>query len=105
VPSRPAAVCRLSKLLAANPTLADATVKLAGSPNLSNGSAAAINIRGRSARFMLAMKRRLRLLGVRVGSLAKPGQTAAARKRRPAAGQGDTAEELPFERSDVPATP
>ena len=48
---------------------------------------------------------RLRLLGVRAGSLAKPGQAVAARRRQAAAGPGDTGQELPFEGSDVPATP
>ncbi len=50
------------------------------------------------------LNRRLRLLGVRAGSLAKAGQAVAARKRRPAASDRDTGEELPFERSDEPAT-
>jgi DNA polymerase-4 len=49
------------------------------------------------------LKLKLRLLGVRAGSLAKPGQAVAARRRRPAAGDRDASDELPFEHSDAPA--
>jgi len=50
------------------------------------------------------LTRRLRLLGVRVGSLAKAGQLVDARPRRPRPAPQDMDEELPFERCDVSAT-
>jgi DNA polymerase-4 len=44
------------------------------------------------------LKRRLRLLGVRAGSLAKAGQSVAARQRRAAAAAPRAEDELPFDR-------
>jgi DNA polymerase-4 len=49
------------------------------------------------------LKRRLRLLGVRVGSLAKAGQAAEARARRPRPAAPVLDGELPFDRSEAQA--
>jgi DNA polymerase IV len=51
------------------------------------------------------LKLRLRLLGVRVGSLGKAGQRAAARKPRAAAPASDAGDELPFDRAIAPVIP
>jgi DNA polymerase IV len=51
------------------------------------------------------LKLRLRLLGVRAGSLAKAGQAPPARARRRQPVPQDTADELPFDHREAPATP
>ena len=51
------------------------------------------------------LTRRLRLLGVRVGSLAKAGQRAALHKPRAAAPASDAGDELPFDRAITPVAP
>jgi DNA polymerase-4 len=75
----------------------DLTLELAVS------DAAAIRSAAGSCLKRVDLKRRLRLLGVRVGSLARPGQADDARPRRQRPTLPDTDEELPFDRSDVPA--
>ncbi len=52
---------------------------------------------------MHALKCRLRLLGTRVGSLAKAGQVVAARKPLPVASASDTGDELSLEHGTEPA--
>ncbi len=51
------------------------------------------------------LKLRLRLLGVRVGSLARAGQTLAARNRRSTTESQHLDDELPFEHMDMSAVP
>jgi DNA polymerase-4 len=51
------------------------------------------------------LKLRLRLLGVRAGSLSKAGQAVAARKPRSLAALQDAGDELPFDRGSALAAP
>jgi DNA polymerase-4 len=72
---------------------------------VATADAAAIRQAGGECLKRVDLKLRLRLLGVRVGSLGKAGQRAAIGKPRAAAPAGDAGDELPFDRAITPVAP